>query len=111
LQLALSVLLFIEAVLLVKLIGEGVGGNVSLFVGSVGILVCCLLVWREIPVVRWLLVALVGWRLVRIGLDMAAHFAPGDHRIPGTLILIALYVAAGTVVASPLGRPSVRAAD
>jgi hypothetical protein len=105
LRLALSVLLFVEVFFIIKLIGEGVAGNVRLLVSSVGIVLCCLLIWRAVYWTRWLLVALIVWRLVEIGMDIASHFAPDDHRLPGTLILVVFYIAAGSVVASPLGRP------
>jgi hypothetical protein len=109
-RLSLSFLLVVEVILILKLIGEGIAGNVTLFVNSLGIVLACLLTWRGIPWARWLLEALIVWRLVEIGMDIAAHFAPDDHRLPGTLILVALYVAAGAVVASPLGRPAAGAA-
>lgn len=110
LRLALSVLLVVEIFFLYLLFGEGGAENVTMIVSSVGIVVLCALTWRGSPWSRWILVAFLVWRLVEIGIDMSQHFAPDDRRIVGTLILIVLYVAAGSVIASPLGHPVMRAA-
>ena len=110
LWLALSLVMIVEALIVVMLTGERDVGNIPMMVNSVGLLVLCVLTWRGIPWSRWLLVAFLVWRLVQIGVDMGSHFDPGDHRVGGSLILVVLYVAAGSVVASPLGRSRKRAA-
>jgi hypothetical protein len=110
LRLALSLVFLLEAFFVVMLSGERDAGNIPMIVNSVGLLLFCALTWRGIPWSRWLLIALLVWRVVQIGIDMATHFGPGDQRVTGTLILIILYVATGALVASPLGRPRMRAA-
>jgi hypothetical protein len=49
-------------------------------------------------------------RVAHIGVAMSLHFAPGDERFGGSLLLVVLYVVAGLLVASPLGRSRMRAA-
>jgi hypothetical protein len=110
LRLILSLVLVLEAFLVVMLSVEGGADKIPMIVNSVGLLVFCVLTWRGIPWSRWLLVAFLVWRVAQIGIDMASHFGPGDHRIAGTLILVMLYVVAGLLVASPLGRSGMRAA-
>ena len=110
LRLALSLVLVLDVFLVVMLFVEGAAGNIPMIVNSVGLIVFCVLTWRGIPWSRWLLVAFLVSRVVHIGVAMSLHFAPGDHRIGGSLLLAALYVVAGSLVASPLGRPRVRAA-
>ncbi len=102
LRIALAVLLLIEVFFLVKLFGEG-GTETTLILSSIGIFVLCVLTWRGSASSRWLLVAFLAWRVAEIVIDMRRNFVPGDHRIAGTLILLAIYLAAGAVVASPLG--------
>ena len=109
LRVALSLVLLFEVFLVVMLFVEGVAEHIPMIVNSVGLLVFCVLTWRGIPRSRWLLVAFLVWRLVEFGIDMA-HFDPGDHRIAGSLVLITLYVVAGSLVASPLGRSRTHAA-
>jgi len=110
LRLALSLVLVVEVFLVVMLFVEGVAGNIPMIANSVGLLVFCVLTWRGIPWSRWLVIALLVWRVAQIGVAMSSQFAPGDHRIGGTLLLVVLYVAAGSLVASPLGRSTTRAA-
>ena len=111
LRVTLSILLVIEVVFIIKIIGEGIsGGSAVLLVASLGIVLSCVLAWRGTSWARWSIVAFIVLRLAHIGVSMAAHFSPDDHRLPGTLILVAIYVAAGAVVASPLGRPAAGAA-
>ena len=110
LRLVLLLLLVIEVMFVVKLSGEGVTENILQIVNSAGILVFCVLTWRGIPWSRWLLIAFLVWRIAHAGVAMVSHLAPGDHRIVGTLLLIGIYVVAGLVVASPLGRSSMREA-
>lgn len=109
LRLVLSLVLALEMFLVVMLSVEGATEHIPMIVNSVGLLVFCVLTWRGIPWSRWLLVAFLVWRVVEIGIDMA-HFDPGDHRIAGSLVLITLYVVAGSLVASPLGRSRTYAA-
>ncbi len=109
LRLVLSLVLALEILLVVMLSVEGVAEHIPMIVNSVGLIVFCVLTWRGIPWSRWLLVAFLVWRLVDTGIDMA-HFDPGDHRIAGALVLITLYVVAGSLVASPLGRSRTHAA-
>ena len=106
LRIALSILLAIEAFVVVRFSAEGVTEHIVMIATSVGIIVFCILTWREIPWSRWLIIVLLVWRLANIGVDAVSHLAPGDHRIVGTLILVGIYVAAGSLIASPLGRPS-----
>ena len=110
LRLVLSVVFMVEVFFVVMLLGEGVTGNISMLVNSVCLLVFCVLTWRGIPRSRWLLIAFLVWRVARIGVDRVSHMGPDDHRIVGSLILIAFYLAAGMLIASPLGRASMRGA-
>ncbi len=110
LRLILSLVLVLEVFLVVMLSVEGGADKIPMIVSSVGLLVFCVLTWRGIPWSRWLLVAFLVWRVAQIGIDVGSHFDPGDHRIAGTLILVMLYVVAGLLVASPLGRSGMRAA-
>jgi hypothetical protein len=110
LRLALSFIMVVELLFVVLLTGERDVGNVPMIVNSVGLLVLCVLTWRGIRWSRWLLVALLVWRVVQIGVAAASHFGPGDHRIGGSMMLVMFYVAAGSLVASPLGRSRMREA-
>jgi hypothetical protein len=110
LRLTLTVLLAIELFFILRLTAEGVTDNILMIVNSVGLLVFCVLTWRGIPWSRWLVIALLVWRVAQIGVAMSSQFAPGDHRIGGSLLLVGLYVVAGLLVASPLGRSRMRAA-
>lgn len=107
---ALSLILLIEVIFIVKLSAEGITENILMIVNSIGILAFCLLTWRGIPWSRWLLVVFLVWRLANIGVDVVAHMAPGDDRIVGTLSLVVIYVVTGSLIASPLGRSRRRAA-
>ena len=109
LRLVLSLVLVLDVFLVVMLSVEGAAGNIPMMVNSVGLIVFCVLTWRGIPWSRWLLIAFLVSRVVHIGVAMSS-FAPGDHRIGGSLLLVGLYVVAGLLVASPLGRSSMRAA-
>ncbi|MEA3408927.1 MAG: hypothetical protein U9Q95_01110 [Candidatus Eisenbacteria bacterium] len=109
LRLVLSLVLVLEAFLVVMLSVEGATEHIPMIVNSVGLLVFCVLTWRGIPRCRWLLVAFLVWRVVEIGIDIA-HFDPGDHRVASSLVLIMLYVVAGSLAASPLGRARTHAA-
>ncbi len=106
--LALSFVMVVELVIL--LTAERDAGNIPMLVSSAGLLVLCVLTWRGIPWSRWLLIAFLVWRVAQIGVAVSSSFAPGDHRIGGTLILVMLYAVAGVLVASPLGRLRMRAA-
>ena len=108
LRLILSLVLVLEVFLVVMLLVEGSAGNIPMIVNSVGLIVFCVLTWRGIPWSRWLLVAFLLWRVVDIGVALASRF--GDHRTGGSLMLVMLYVGAGSLVASPLGRSRMRAA-
>ena len=110
LRVVLSLVLVVEVFIVASALVEGAAGNTSMVVSSVGLIVCCVLTWRGIPWSRWLLVAFLVWRVVHIGVAMSLHFAPGDHRIGGSLLVAALDVVAGSLVASPLGRSTTRAA-
>ena len=103
LRLALSVVFVIEVFFVVMFSAEGVTRNILTIMNSVGLLAFCVLTWRGIPWSRWLLVGFLVWRVAHIGIDMISHLSPGDHRLGGTLMLVALYVVAGSVVTSPLG--------
>ena len=109
-RLALSFVMVVEALLVVLLTAERDAGNIPMLVNSVGLLVLCVLTWRGIPWSRWFLIALLVWRVGGIGVAMVSSFAPGDHRIGGSLLLVGLYVVAGSLVASPLGRSRTHAA-
>lgn len=89
---------------------EGVAENIPMVVNSVGLIVFCVLTWRGIPWSRWLLIAFLASRVAHIGVAMSLHFGPGDQRFGGSLLLVVLYVVAGSLVACPLGRPRMRAA-
>ena len=110
LRLALSLVLVLEVFFVVMLFVEGAARNIPMLVNSVGLIVFCVLTWRGIPRSRWLLIAFLVCRVAHIGVAMSLHFAPGDHRIGGSLLLVGLYVVAGLLVASPLGRSRMRAA-
>ena len=109
LRLVLSLVLVLDVFLVVMLFVEGYAEHIPMIVNSVGLIVFCVLTWRGIPRSRWLLIAFLVWRVVQIGIDMA-HFDHGDHRVVGSLMLITLYVVAGSLVASPLGRSRTRGA-
>ncbi len=108
-RLVLSLVLVLDTFLVVMLFVEGAAEQIPMIVNSVGLIVFCVLTWRGIPWSRWLLVAFLVWRVVEIGIA-TAHFDPGDHRIGGSLLLVGLYVVAGLLVASPLGRSRTHAA-
>ena len=110
LWLALSLLLVVEIFFVVMFCAEGVTENISTIVNSLGLLLFCVLAWRGIPWSRWLLMALLVWRVANIIVDMVSHIAPGDHRLPGSLVLLALYLFIGLIIASPLGRSTMREA-
>jgi hypothetical protein len=100
----------VEVFFVVMLSAEGATENILMIANSVLILVFCALTWRGIPWSRWLLIAFLLWRVAQIVSDMISHFGPRDHRLGGSLMLVALYVSVGALVASPLGRSSKRAA-
>ena len=106
---ALSLLFVVEVFFLVMFFGEGASGNLPIILNSFGLLVFCVLSWWGIPRSRWLLIGFLVWRVVGIGVSLSSHF--GDHRTSGSLLLIGFYVLIGLVLASPLGRSSVRAAN
>lgn len=108
LRLVLSLVLAFEVFMLVLLFGEGDVESIPTILNSVGLLVFSVLTWRGIPWSRWLLVAVAVWRVVAVGISLSSYF--GDHRTAGSLLLIGFYVAVGLLLASPLGRPRVRAA-
>ena len=110
LRLALSLVLVLEIFFVVMLFVEGAAGNIPMTVNSVGLIVFCVLTWRGVLWSRWLLIALLAWRVAHIGVAMSSHFAPGDQRFGGSLLLVVLYVVTGLLVASPLGRSRMRAA-
>ena len=105
LRFILSALLLVEAFLLLMLFGEG-GTEITLIVSSIGIVVLCVLTWRELPRVRWLLVAFLVWRMLEIVIDASRNLSLDDHRLPGTLALLGFYLIVTTLIASPLGRPT-----
>lgn len=109
LRVALSVLLVVEVFFVVMLSAEGVARNIVMIVNSVGILVFCVLTWRGTPWSRRLLLAFLAWRFATLVVDMVSHIAPGDRRITGSLLLVAVYVAAGLLIVARLGRSSRRA--
>jgi len=111
LRVALSLVLALEVFFVVMLSVEGDAENIPMMVNSVGLLVFCVLTWRGIPWSRWLLVAFLVGRIAQIGIAMGSSFAPGDHRIVSSLIMAAIYLAAGLLVASPLGRLRMRVND
>ncbi len=110
LLLALSLVVLLEVLFVVRLSAEGGADKIPMIANSVGILVFCVLTWRGFLWSRWLLIALLVCRIAHIGIEAVLNFGPGDHRIPGTLVLVTLYVVAGLVAASPLGRLRTRAA-
>jgi hypothetical protein len=110
LRLVLSLVLVLEVFLVVMVFVEGAAGNLPMVVNSVGLIVFCVLTWRGTPWSRWLLIAFLAWRVAHIGVAMSLHFAPGDQRFGGSLLLVVLYVVTGLLVASPLGRSMMRAA-
>jgi len=110
LRLALSLVMVLEASIVVGCIAETTT-NIPMLVTSIGLLVFCVLTWRGIPWSRWLLVAFLVGRIAQIGIAMGSSFAPGDHRIVSSLIMAAIYLAAGLLVASPLGRLRMRVND
>jgi hypothetical protein len=107
----LSLVLVLDAFLVVMLFVEGAVGNIPMMVNSVAIIVFCVLVLRGIPWSRWLLIAFLACRVAHIGVAMSLHFGPGDERLGGSLLLVVLYVVAGLLVASPLGRVKPREAS
>jgi hypothetical protein len=109
LRLALSLVFLLEAFFVVMLSGERDAGNIPMIVNSVGLLLFCALTWRGIPWSRWLLIALLVWRVAQIGVAIASY-VPGDHRLGGSLMLVTFYVIVGLLVGSPLGRLGRRAA-
>ncbi len=110
LRLVLSLVLALEIFLVVMLFVEGAAEQIPMIVNSVGLIVFCVLTWRGIPWSRWLLIAFLVSRVAHIGVAMSLHFAPGDERFGGSLLLVVLYVVVGLLVASPLGRSRMRAA-
>ena len=109
LRVALSLILVLEVFLTVMLSVEGVAGNIPMLVNSVALIIFCVLAWRGVSWSRWLLVALLAWRVAEI-VVATASYGPGDHRFGGSVILVTLYVVVGLLVASPLGRLRMRAA-
>jgi hypothetical protein len=109
LRLVLSLVLVLDVFFVVMLFVEGPAGNIPMLVNSVGLLVFCVLTWRGVPWSRWPFIALLVWRVAHI-VVMVSSFAASDQRIGGSLLLVVLYVVAGLLVASPLGRPRMRAA-
>jgi hypothetical protein len=105
---ALSLLFIVDAFFLVMFVGEGAGKNLWSVLDSAGLLVFCVLVWRGVPWSRWIVIAFLVWHVVGIAIPLSSHF--GDHRTPGSLLLIGFYVVIGLVLASPLGRSRLRAA-
>jgi membrane associated rhomboid family serine protease len=108
LRLVLSLVVVLEVFLVVMLFVEGAVGNIPMGVNSVGLIVFCVLTWRGIPWSRWLLIAFLASRVAHIGVAMSSYFAPGDQRFGGSMLLVALYVVTGLLVASPLGRSRMR---
>jgi hypothetical protein len=109
LRVALSLLLAVEVLFVVLLSAEGVAENSAMIINSVGLIVFCVLAWRGVTWGRWLLIALLVWRVAGMVFSAVSHFGPGDHRLGGTLVLAGFYVVLGLVFASPLGRPRMRA--
>jgi hypothetical protein len=100
----------VEVFFVVMFIGEGDAANIPIIVNSAGILVFCVMTWRGIPWSRWLLFAFLVWRVAGVSVSMVSHIAPGDHRLGGSLLLVAFYVVIGLLIASPLGRAKMRSA-
>ena len=105
LRFTLSALLLVEAFFLLMVLGEG-GTEITLIVSSIGILVFSVLTWRELPRARWILVALLVWRILEIVIQASRNLSLDDHRLPGTLVLLGFYVIVTILIASPLGRPT-----
>jgi hypothetical protein len=105
LRLTLSVLLLVEVFFLLMLFGEG-GTEITLILSSIGILVLCVPTWRELPRARWILLAFLIWRILEIVIQASRNLSLSDHRLPGTLMLLAIYVLAAMLIASPLGQPT-----
>ena len=101
---ALILLLVIEAFFVVMIFGEGVARSVPLLLNSIGLLVFCVLTWRRIPWSRFVLLAFLLWRVVRLVTSTISHIGPDDHRFAGSLVMLAVYLLIGAVIASPLGR-------
>ena len=110
LRLALLLILVLEVFFVVMLSVEGVAGNIPMLVNSVALIIFCALTWFEVPWSRWLLIALLVWRVTEIGVAVASY-GPGDHRLGGSVFLVTLYVVVGLLVTSPLGRVRMRAAS
>jgi hypothetical protein len=108
LQVVLSLLSLLEILFVVMLSAEGRADNIPAILNSLGLVVFCVLMWRGVPWIRWLVIAFLVWHIVGIGASLSAHF--GDHRTGGSLMLIGFYVAVAVVVASPLGNVRLRAA-
>ncbi|MBN2565349.1 MAG: hypothetical protein JXB46_06530 [Candidatus Eisenbacteria bacterium] len=105
--LVLSLVLVLDSFLLLLLLIETIETktiNIPMTVNSAGLVVLCVLFWRGLRWSRWILIALLVWRVASIVIAMALHFVPGDHRVGSSLIMIAFYAAVGLVLASPLGR-------
>ena len=96
--------------LIVLLTSERDAGNAPMLVNSLGLLVLSVMAWRSVPWSRPLLFAFLVWRVAQIGVSVSSRFGPGDPRIGGTMILVTLYVVAGLLVGSPLGRLETHAA-
>ena len=105
LRFTLSALLLVEAFFLFMVLGEG-GTEITLIVSSIGIIVFSVLTWRELPRARWILVALLVWRILEIVIQASRNLSLDDHRLPGTLVLLGFYVIVTILIASPLGRPT-----
>ena len=105
LRFILSALLLVEAFFLFMLFGEG-GTEITLIVSSIGIVVFSVLTWRGLPRARWILVALLVWRVLEIVIQASRNLSLDDHRLPGTLFLLGFYLIVTTLIASPLGRPT-----
>jgi hypothetical protein len=105
---AMSLLFVVEVFFLVMFFGAGASQNLPIILNSLGLLMCGVLVWRRIPWSRWLLIGFLVCRVIGIVISLSSHF--GDHRTPGSLLLIGFYFLVGLVLASPLGRLNVRAA-
>ena len=105
LRFTLSALLLVEAFFLLMVLGEG-GTEITLIVSSIGIIVFSVLTWRELPRARWILVALLVWRILEIVIQSSRNLSLDDHRLPGTLVLLGFYVIVTILIASPLGRPT-----
>jgi hypothetical protein len=105
---ALSLLALLEVFFIVMFIGEARTSGIHVAVNSACILVFCVLIWMGKSWSRWGLLVLLVWRLVGIAIPLSQHF--GDHRTPGSLMLIGFYIVVGVVTVSPLGRIRLRSA-